>query len=105
MKYKGQKFGAFAHKNWTKKSEDGYCGDRHNFLFSLTRDKRLDAKDASLSKKIVYQWITEDGIGFGLRDLVLQLDVSSSCNQIRFLTYIREAGQLRLAELIPLEKP
>ena len=51
MKNKGQKFGAFAHKNWHKKNEDGYSGDFHNFLFSLTRDKRLDAKKPSFRNK------------------------------------------------------
>ena len=79
MKHNGQKFGAFAYKNWTKKNEDGICGDQNNFLFSLTRDKRLDAKQHTLvtnKKSIVYQWITEDGLGFGLKDLVLHLDVS-----------------------------
>jgi hypothetical protein len=69
--FKGKKFGAFSTGGW---DVEGESGSSKNFLFSLDRNQKFLVNKRK--KKKIYQWCTDDALGFGASDLILVDSVS-----------------------------
>lgn len=78
FQYQGCIFGGYANADWNSNTLDSEMREvkGKNFLFSIDKDHKIRINKHQ--KDIIYQWKSNDGLGWGATDLVIDQDVSNT---------------------------